>query len=91
MSDEKYDTTEQREYAPPAPKMTAGRYIATRIPTLKPAHDKVANPIALLRLLNLQQWLFFLVAFRRTVSGALTGMFSIGLATACKWRCDRCR
>lgn len=63
MSDEKYDTTEQREYAPPAPKMTAGRYIATRIPTLKPAHDKVANPIALLRLLNLQQWLFFLVAF----------------------------
>ncbi|CAN9344351.1 unnamed protein product [Alternaria alternata] len=43
--------------------MTAGRYIATRIPTLKPAHDKVANPIALLRLLNLQQWLFFLVAF----------------------------
>ena len=43
--------------------MSVGRYIATRIPTLKPAHDKVANPITLLRMLNLQQWLFFLVAF----------------------------
>jgi len=63
MADEKYDTTEQREFAPPAAKMSAGRYMATRIPTLKPAHDKVANPIALLRMLNLQQWLFFLVAF----------------------------
>jgi SHS family lactate transporter-like MFS transporter len=43
--------------------MSVGRYIATRIPTLAPAHDKVANPITLLRMLNLQQWLFFLVAF----------------------------
>jgi SHS family lactate transporter-like MFS transporter len=63
MAEEKYDTTEQREYAPTARKMSAGHYMATRIPTLKPARDKVANPIALLRMLNLQQWLFFLVAF----------------------------
>src|SRR3712207_2083492 len=35
--------------------------------------------------------LFFLVAFRRTVSGALTCMSSIELATACRWRCDKCR
>lgn len=59
---EKY-STEEREYAAPAHKMSAGRYLATRFSTLKPAHDKVANPISLLRLLNLQQWLFFLVAF----------------------------
>lgn len=63
MADEKYDDTVQREYVPPAPKMTVGRYLATRIPSLKPAHDKVNNPITLLRMLNLQQWLFFAVAF----------------------------
>lgn len=63
MADEKY-AAEMREYAPPAQeKMSAGRYVATRIPTLKPAMAKVQNPIALLRLLNLQQWMFFLVAF----------------------------
>lgn len=64
MADDKYDGAERREYVQPAThSMSVGRYIATRIPTLKPAHDKVANPIALLRMLNLQQWLFFLVAF----------------------------
>lgn len=41
----------------------AGRYLATRITTLKPAMDKAPNPIRLLRMLTLQQWLFFLVAF----------------------------
>ncbi|KAF2127829.1 carboxylic acid transporter protein-like protein [Dothidotthia symphoricarpi CBS 119687] len=55
--------TGRREYVQPEPKMTAGRYIATRISTLKPPMAKVANPIALLRLLNFQQWMFFLVAF----------------------------
>ena len=44
-------------------KMSIGRYIATRIPTLKPPMAKVPNPIRLLRLLNFQQWMFFLVAF----------------------------
>ncbi|KAJ4308173.1 Carboxylic acid transporter [Neodidymelliopsis sp. IMI 364377] len=63
MADEKY-ATERREYAPPVQeKTTVGRYVATRIPTLKPAMAKVQNPIALLRLLNLQQWMFFFVAF----------------------------
>jgi SHS family lactate transporter-like MFS transporter len=47
----------------PAAKPSAGRYAATRLSTLKPAHDAVPNPITLLRMLNLQQWLFFLVAF----------------------------
>ncbi|KAI9875806.1 MAG: hypothetical protein M1830_007962 [Pleopsidium flavum] len=43
--------------------MSAGRYIATRIPTLKPPMAKTPNPIKLLGTLNLQHWLFFLVAF----------------------------
>lgn len=47
----------------PEEKMSAGRYIATRFSTLKPPMDKVENPIKLLRLLNTQQWLFFLLAF----------------------------
>lgn len=62
MAEEKYNT-EQREYVHPVENMSAGRYLATRPTTLKPARDKVPNPISLLRLLNLQQWLFFLVAF----------------------------
>ncbi|THY92824.1 sugar transporter family protein [Aureobasidium pullulans] len=44
-------------------KMSAGRYLATRISTLKPPMTKVRNPISLLRMLNTQQWLFFSVAF----------------------------
>jgi hypothetical protein len=55
--------TAQREYMAPQPEMSAGRYAATRLTTLKPAHDTVPNPLTLLRMLNLQQWLFFLVAF----------------------------
>lgn len=43
--------------------LTARRYLATRVTTLRPARDKVANPISLLRQLSGQQWLFFLVAF----------------------------
>jgi SHS family lactate transporter-like MFS transporter len=43
--------------------MSIGRYIATRIPTLKPPMEKAPNPFKLLALLNLQQWMFFLVAF----------------------------
>lgn len=63
MAEEKYGT-EQREYVHPVHENTSvGRYLATRITTLKPAMAKVQNPIALLRLLNLQQWMFFLVAF----------------------------
>lgn len=43
--------------------MSVGRYLATRLPTLKPPMAKAPNPFKLLALLNLQQWLFFLVAF----------------------------
>lgn len=41
--------------------MSVGRYMATRIPTLKPPMAKAPNPFKLLAMLNLQQWLFFLV------------------------------
>jgi SHS family lactate transporter-like MFS transporter len=51
------------EYRDTPSRMSVSRYIVTRIPTLAPAHDRVDNPITLLRMLNLQQWLFFLVAF----------------------------
>ena len=43
--------------------MSPGEYAATRITTLKPPMHKAPNPLRLLRLLNTQQWLFFLVAF----------------------------
>jgi hypothetical protein len=43
--------------------MSPGRYLATRLSTLKPPMDNVENPITLLRLLNKKQWLFFLCAF----------------------------
>ena len=44
-------------------KMSAGRYIATRLSTLKPPMKKAPNPFKLVAMLNLQQWLFFLVGF----------------------------
>ena len=43
--------------------MSAGRYLATRLSTLKPPMDKLENPFKLLAMLNFQQWMFFLVAF----------------------------
>ena len=46
-----------------AEHITVARYLGTRISTLKPPMNRAPNPIKLLRLLNLQQWLFFLVAF----------------------------
>lgn len=43
--------------------MSPAKYAATRITTLKPPMARVANPFALLAMLNTRQWLFFLVAF----------------------------
>ncbi|KAF2010291.1 MFS general substrate transporter [Aaosphaeria arxii CBS 175.79] len=44
-------------------KMSVGRYLATRLPSLKPTFDRQPNPFKTLTLLNFQQWMFFLVAF----------------------------
>jgi len=50
--------------SPPSKRhMSVGRYIATRIPSLKPPMDKAPNPFKLLAMLNFQQWMFFLVGF----------------------------
>jgi len=43
--------------------MSVGRYCATRLSSLKPPMRPIANPFKTLAMLNLQQWLFFLVAF----------------------------
>lgn len=47
----------------PNEKFTVSRYLVTRLTRLKPPMNKAPNPIKALRLLNTQQWLFFLVAF----------------------------
>lgn len=57
MGEHEYDTTAPHE------NMTAGKYITTRLPTLKPPMHQLQNPIKLLRMLNAQQWAFFFVAF----------------------------
>ncbi|KJZ79472.1 hypothetical protein HIM_00941 [Hirsutella minnesotensis 3608] len=43
--------------------MSAGRYLATRISSLRPPMLAVPNPWRLLRMLNRQQWAFFALAF----------------------------
>ena len=43
--------------------MSVATYLATRSPTLKPPMVNAPILIKLIRLLSLQQWLFFLVAF----------------------------
>ena len=57
------DDSSQEYHPPPHENMSIGRYIATRLPTLKPPMRKAPNPFKLITLLNLQQWMFFLVAF----------------------------
>jgi MFS transporter, SHS family, lactate transporter len=44
-------------------RLSAGRYLATRLPTLKPPMNPTPNPIRLVLLLNRKQWMFFLVGF----------------------------
>ncbi|KAL8827640.1 MAG: hypothetical protein Q9170_006932 [Blastenia crenularia] len=63
-----YDSPEVRDHSPQKDvladqQMSLRRYLATRIPTLRPPMAKAPSPFKLLALLNLQQWLFFLVAF----------------------------
>ena len=57
------DSRDESFETPDTHKMSVGRYIATRIPTLKPPMNKAPNPFKLLALLNFQQWMFFLVGF----------------------------
>lgn len=50
MSDEKHETSPDATPAVASQEehMSAGRYIATRLPTLKPPMEKVANPFKLM-------------------------------------------
>lgn len=54
--------------AAPWEGMSARRYLATRISTLRPPMVAMANPWRLLRMLNAQQWSFFGLAFFAWVS-----------------------
>jgi SHS family lactate transporter-like MFS transporter len=59
-------------YESPAPeKMTAGRYAATRLITLKPPMNKAPNPFTLLAMLSGKQWLFFFCGFIAWVNPTL--------------------
>lgn len=53
----------EMSHMPQYENMTVGRYLSTRVSSLKPPMTKLQNPITLLRMLNTQQWLFFFVAF----------------------------
>ena len=62
--DENHVEAEEYDQHTMAPQhMSIGRYLGTRFSTLKPPMHGVPNPIRLLRMLNTQQWLFFLVGF----------------------------
>ena len=56
-------SSEEEADVPPHAGMSVARYIATRVPSLRPPMRKAPNPFKLLTLLNFQQWMFFLVAF----------------------------
>lgn len=50
-------------YDAPDMHMSVGKYLATRLPTLKPPFEKLENPITLLGHLTLMNWLNFFLAF----------------------------
>lgn len=60
-------------------RMGLGRYLLTRISTLKPPMNRAPNPIKSLMLLNREQWLFFMVrAFPFPVPVNLLIVFFLG-------------
>lgn len=46
----------------PDANMSAGQYLASRFSTLKPPMDKVISPLAAMRMLNKEQWTFFMAS-----------------------------
>jgi SHS family lactate transporter-like MFS transporter len=57
------EPVDMRGASEPGGTMGIGTYLATRLTTLKPPMERVENPIKLLGLLNVKQWLFFWCAF----------------------------
>jgi hypothetical protein len=49
------------EHPGPQRKQSIGHYLVTRVTTLKPTYATTLNPFKVLRLLNCEQWLYFLV------------------------------
>lgn len=58
----------ENDGAAPHEGMSAGKYLSTRLSTLKPPMLPVPNPWKLVRMLNAQQWAFFTLAFFAWVS-----------------------
>lgn len=54
--------------AAPHEGMSASKYMATRFSSLRPPMLNVPNPLKLVRMVNGQQWAFFLLAFFAWVS-----------------------
>ncbi|KAK8060859.1 MFS transporter- SHS family- lactate transporter [Apiospora saccharicola] len=54
---------EDNNFHPPHHGMSVGKYLATRVSSLKPAMAPTPNPIKQLRMLTKQNWAFFAVAF----------------------------
>lgn len=54
---------EERYESPSASHVPIPTYLATRFSSLRPPMVPLANPFKLLTMLNLQQWMFFAVAF----------------------------
>ncbi|KAI6581179.1 hypothetical protein MCOR06_009181 [Pyricularia oryzae] len=55
-------TTDEADL-PPWHGMSAGRYLATRVSSLKPPMESAPNPLKLLLMLDKHCWAFFMVAF----------------------------
>jgi hypothetical protein len=55
--------TQDSIFDDPNVSKSPGRYLATRLPTLKPRMLSAPNPIRLIRMLNAHHWAFFFIAF----------------------------
>lgn len=51
--------------------MSPGRYLATRIPTLRPPMLQLPNPLKQLAIITGKQWQFFFIAFMAWTMGTL--------------------
>jgi MFS transporter, SHS family, lactate transporter len=85
--DEAPSTTQDSLFDDPNVSKSPGRYLATRLPTLKPRMLSAPNPIRLIRMLNAHHWAFFFIAFAAWVCDEKTKIRF--LATSCLHEIDR--
>jgi SHS family lactate transporter-like MFS transporter len=79
--------TQDSIFDDPNVSKSPGRYLATRLPTLKPRMLSAPNPIRLIRMLNAHHWAFFFIAFAAWVRDKKIKLGS--LATSCLHVIDR--